>query len=118
MRRSAFGALGLVVALLLSLLLGPADVRAQSNTSPTAIVQSLGSALDTMQARVAAGDQAGARAAYDVFENTWFGIEDTVRGLSGGSYRDIEDAMRTVRDSVNGNMDSSRARDAIAGLRG
>lgn len=118
MRRSAFGALGLLVALLLSSSLAPAGARAQTGSSPSAIVQSLGSALDTIQGRVAAGDQAGARAAYDAFENTWFGIEDTVRGLSGGSYRGIEDAMSTVRDSIYGNMDPSRARDAIARLRG
>jgi hypothetical protein len=118
MRRSAFGALSLVVVLLPSSVLGPAAARAQSSTSPAAIVQSLGSALDSIQGRVAAGDQAGARAAFDAFENVWFGIEDTVRGLSGGSYRDIEDGMRTVRDSVYGTLDPSRARDAIASLRG
>ena len=98
MRRSAFAAVGLLVALLLSFSLAPARSYAQSSTSPAGIVQALGSALDTLQSRVAANDQPGARAAYDAFENVWFGVEDTVRGLSGGSYRAIEDAMRSVRD--------------------
>ena len=118
MRWFRWGVLGLIAALLLSFSLAPAQAQAQAGNSPSAIVQALGSALDTLQARVTANDQPGARAAYDAFENVWFGVEDTVRGLSGGSYRAIEDAMRSVRDSVSGTMDPARARDAVGALRG
>jgi hypothetical protein len=118
MHHTSFRALSVLVALLLASMLGPAPAGAQGGTSPPEIVRALGNALDTIQARVSAGDQAGARAAYDAFENVWFSIEDTVRGLSGGSYRAIEDAMRTVRDAVyQGGADPARTGSALAALR-
>jgi len=67
----------------------------------------------------AVGVGISARASYDAFENTWFNVESTVRGLSGGSYRAIEDAMRTLRDALyQGAADPARARNALADLRG
>lgn len=110
----------LVTCLGLLLLLGTGvpGAAAQSASSPPEIVRTLSSALDRVQARLDAGDAAGARAAYDAFESVWFNVEDTVRGLAGGSYRSIEDAMRSLRDAVyQGTAEPARARNALADLR-
>ncbi len=82
-------------------------------------MRSLNTALDALQARLDAGDTAGARSAYDTFENVWFSVEDGIRASSGGSYRAIEDAMRSLRDAVYLSApDPARARDALADVRG
>jgi hypothetical protein len=108
-----------LVASLFLLGLNPGSAAAQTPSSPVDVVRSLSAALDSVQARLDAGDAAGARASYDAFENTWFNVEGTVRGLSGGSYRAIEDAMRTLRDALyQGAADPARVRNALTDLRG
>ncbi|HLH26287.1 MAG TPA: hypothetical protein VK066_27525 [Chloroflexota bacterium] len=119
MRRVPWLGVLLLAAWCVGLVSRPVPVAAQTGTSPQGIVTSLSSAVDAIQARLDAGDTAGALAAYDAFENVWFGVEDVVRAVSGSTYRDIEQAMADLRNALpasGSNPDAARA--AIAALRG
>lgn len=91
------------IAVLLTLVMSsaaqPASLLAQGGPSPGEIGQTLNTALDAVQAQINSGDMDAARRAYDTFENRWEAVENTVRSRSRGSYRDIEDAMRVLRDT-------------------
>src|SRR5262249_45579844 len=80
-----------------ALALNPPLAAAQSPTSPQGVVTSLSAAVDAIQARLDAGDAAGARLAYLAFENTWLGDEHVVRTTSGVTAREIEQAMADLR---------------------
>src|SRR5215210_5278832 len=92
--------LACIVVLAASLLGGalrPAPLAAEPVAQD---VQPLLSGLDAIQARLNAGDTQGAKAAYDAFEGRWEAVENSVRTRSRTAYRDIEDAMRTLRDAI------------------
>ena len=106
--------IALLVACVLGSLAPPLPLAAQGQ-SPPEIGQTLGAALDAIQARLDAGDAAGARAAYDAFENRWEAVENSVRSRSRTAYRDIEDAMRLLRQTLYQGGDAASA---LAALRG
>ncbi|MBX5493504.1 MAG: FTR1 family protein [Chloroflexi bacterium] len=99
------GAVVLLVAVLssvvaahtLSLATACATVSTQLDEAALAAgLQTLGDRARASQAALAAGDIAGARAAYAEFDRGWDDIEDGVRARSRQAYRDIEAAMRAV----------------------
>jgi high-affinity iron transporter len=95
-----------------------AGAQAQAQT-PAAQLTALAKQVDVALARVAAGDQAGAQAAYKAFDTGWFDIEDGIRAESRASYRAIEDAMAGARSAVEATpFDTTRARQALERLRG
>src|SRR5689334_7370202 len=105
------------IVVLAASLLGGALRPALLSAEPVAQdVQPLLSGLDAIQASLTAGDIQGAKASYDRFEGRWESIENTVRARSRDAYRDIEDAMRTLRDAIyNGSGDPSSALNAVRG---
>lgn len=76
--------------------IGAAGV-ALAQTSPADQLSQLAQYLDAAQAALAAGDVAGARAAYTAFDDGWFDIEDGIRAQSQTRYRAIEDAMAQAK---------------------
>jgi hypothetical protein len=109
----------LLAAWCAAIVLSPAPAAAQGSTPPQTVVTSLSSAVDAIQARLEANDPAGARLAYRAFEDLWHSHEHVVRGTSGGTSRDIEQAMADLHNAIfTGTGDPGRARAAIAVLRG
>jgi high-affinity iron transporter len=88
----------LVFALLLLALLVPAAGLAYAATPQEDLA---GANASVQKALVAAraGDVATAKQAYDQYENTWFDVEDGVRGSSREAYVAIEKAMTGVATS-------------------
>ncbi len=108
--------IALLVVTALGIAAPPRPSAAQGSQTPPQIAQALGVALDAIQARLDAGDSAGARAAYDAFENQWEAVENSVRSRSRTAYQDIEDAMRVLRRALyQGDGDPVSALGAVRG---
>ncbi|HEY7060106.1 MAG TPA: hypothetical protein VII06_01395 [Chloroflexota bacterium] len=111
--------LGRLVALLAccAALVGqPAPLAAQGGPSSADLGRTLSAALDTIQARIDAQDNDGARRAYDAFEGTWETNETSVRNRSRSAYTAIEDAMATLRAALyQGSGDATAALRALRG---
>lgn len=74
--------------------------------------------LDTALARLAAGDAAGARAAYQAFDDGWSTVEDDVRAQSPALYQEIEEAMEAAAATLRAEpLDVARAQAALRRLR-
>ncbi len=74
--------------------------------------------VDAASARLDAGDIAGAREAYQQFDDGWFDIEDGIRAQSRSAYRSIEDAMGDAKDALRREpVDRERTASALTRLR-
>src|SRR5439155_12619187 len=105
--RLALAALAFFVMPLLAYAETPSDQLAQ-----------LAKQVDTAVERLDAGDQAGARSAYQRFDDGWFNVEDGVRDASRASYRSIESAMTEAQLSLRADpFDGAKAKAALLALR-
>jgi predicted lipoprotein with Yx(FWY)xxD motif len=116
MNQVRLAGMAVLLMLVMSSAVRPASLLAQGGPSPGEIGQALSAAMDAVQAQINSGDMDAARRAYDAFENRWEAVENTVRARSRGSYRDIEDAMRVLRDTLyRGTGDPASALTALRG---
>lgn len=95
----------------------PAPITAGGTTEER--LRELSKNLDLARDRLAAGDKAGAEAAYTAWDRAWIDVEDGVRDKSRTSYRAIEDGMGAVKASfARQPFDAGAARGALETLRG
>ncbi len=105
---------GVLGCLLLLSGLRPGQAAASSAEHLAALV----TPLDTALARLAAGDAAGARAAYQAFDDGWSTVEDDVRAQSPALYQEIEEAMEAAAATLRAEpLDGARAQAALRRLR-
>jgi len=87
-------------------------------SSPSDDLSSLVVQVDAATSRLQSGDLAGARAAYQAFDNGWYDIEDGIRDVSRAHYRAIEDAMGDAKYALTSDpVDQGRALEALQRLR-
>lgn len=111
MNRLAWGALVVAAALFAFPLVAQAE-------TPGEQLARVARQVDTALERVNAGDAAGARSAYQKFDDGWFEIEDGVRAASRESYRNIETAMGDAKFALReDSFDTAKARAALQALR-
>ncbi|MBV9602841.1 MAG: iron permease, partial [Chloroflexi bacterium] len=109
----------LVVVVLLALVglgLTP-GLRAYASSSPADDLRQANLLVQQSLAAARAGDLGAAQQTYSQYENTWFDIEDGVRGASRDSYVAIEKAMSGVGAALAASPpDQTRVVDALAAL--
>jgi hypothetical protein len=104
----------MVLALGVTLFLGPATLAAQERT-PADDLTELRTTVTMALEALGAGDMAGARAAYTAFDDGWEDIEDGIRAKDRDMYRAIEGVMDEVKSALL-RPDSPNADEAVAEL--